>query len=417
MKKPHVAIVHYSCPPVIGGVEFIVEAHAREFIKAGFDVRMIVGRGDAVLPEVQTVVIPEMSSSGGPISSVLRSLSKGVFPSAFDAAVQQVEKQLLHALRGIDVCMMHNVLTMHFNLVLTVALSRIMKRRGKKIRFIGWTHDLTFSDPLYESHQHRRYPWNLLGRSLEGCQYCVISKERQKQMKRIFRQPLSYFPVIPDGIDVPRQLHLHPRVKKLFYKEQLAGVDIVVLTPARILRRKNLGVGMEIIGELKKLNKTVRWIITGAPDAHNSESVKYFKMLVSLRRRLKLKKEVIFLCERFEGRVKNNELRSIYRMADMLLFPSESEGFGLPVLEAGLAGLLVVVSDIPALRELSGDNAVYIDLNGPFSRVAKNIISAIKKRPQMQDRKRILFNYSWDVLFERKILPAVLKPGTVWRKK
>ena len=33
--KPNVAILHYSSPPVIGGVEFIIHAHAHEFAKAG----------------------------------------------------------------------------------------------------------------------------------------------------------------------------------------------------------------------------------------------------------------------------------------------------------------------------------------------------------------------------------------------
>jgi glycosyltransferase involved in cell wall biosynthesis len=52
-------------------------------------------------------------------------------------------------------------------------------------------------------------------------------------------------------------------------------------------------------------------------------------------------------------------LAAIYRRADLLLQTSESEGFGLPVVEALACGCPVVASDIPVLREVGGAAAVY----------------------------------------------------------
>ena len=415
MPKPSVAILHYSCPPVIGGVEFIVEAHARELVRGGFQTKLIVGKGGEVHPGVTTTVVPEISSRGGPISSVIRSLSRGQVPRTFEKTVKSVEGKLSRALRGVDVCMMHNVMTMHFNLVVTAALANIMRRK-KSIRFIAWTHDLTFGDPVYESHQHRRYPWNLLIQPVPRCQYCVISKQRQQELHRLFRVPASTLPVIPDGIDVPDKLGLTKPIEDLFHDEKLAGVDIVALTPARILRRKNLGVGMEIVAALKKQGFSVRWLVTGAPDAHNMESMKYYRMLVSLRRRLRVQKEVVFLCDRLPGGiVTNSSLRALYSISDVLLLPSDREGFGLPVLEAGLAELLLVISDIPALRELAGRDAIYIRPGDTSDSVAKRVAKAMKKRQQQLYRKKIISNYAWEVVFKEKIVPALLKPATVWK--
>ena len=53
------------------------------------------------------------------------------------------------------------------------------------------------------------------------------------------------------------------------------------------------------------------------------------------------------------------ELAAYYRRAALVLQPSEAEGFGLPVAEALACGAVVVASDIPPLREVGGDAAVY----------------------------------------------------------
>ena len=415
-RKPSVAILHYSCPPVIGGVEFIIAAHAREFAEAGYATKLIVGKGGEIDPRVKTVLIPELTSSGGPVGSVLKQLAHGTVPRNFEDIVKRVEKRLATALRDVDVCMVHNVLTMHFNLITTAALANLAKRRIRT-RIVAWTHDLTFGDPVYDVHQHRRYPWSLLSQPIEGIDYCAISGARRHEMHKLFRVPAGRIPVIPDGIDVPSLLGLTKPVAKMFREQKLASVDIVALTPARIMRRKNLGVGMEIVAALKEKGQSVRWIITGAPDPHNPSSMKYYRMLRSLRSQLKVTKEVVFLFDEFDKPVSNSDCRCLYRVADTLLFPSEREGFGLPVLEAGLAALLIVISDIPVLRELAGQDAVYIRLGDSADMIANNIIVAMKRRPELRYRKEVISNYAWSVVFRDKILPAILKPRTVWKSK
>lgn len=55
------------------------------------------------------------------------------------------------------------------------------------------------------------------------------------------------------------------------------------------------------------------------------------------------------------GPIADAEMPALFRAADLLAFPSEREGFGLVVLEAGAAGLPAVVSDLPVLREFLED--------------------------------------------------------------
>ncbi len=61
------------------------------------------------------------------------------------------------------------------------------------------------------------------------------------------------------------------------------------------------------------------------------------------------------------GYVEDADLRALYRRAAAFAFPSLGEGFGLPVLEAMTAGTPVLASDLPVLREVGGDAALYAD--------------------------------------------------------
>jgi glycosyltransferase involved in cell wall biosynthesis len=62
--------------------------------------------------------------------------------------------------------------------------------------------------------------------------------------------------------------------------------------------------------------------------------------------------------------------------AQALLFPSFAEGFGLPPLEAATLGVPVVANDLPVLREVLGDFAVYLDAADRYSWI--EIIAALR---------------------------------------
>lgn len=64
---------------------------------------------------------------------------------------------------------------------------------------------------------------------------------------------------------------------------------------------------------------------------------------------------------KFLGRVTDEELIRLYNQASCFVFPSVYEGFGLPLIEAMHCGCPVLVSDIPVLREVCGDAAVYFN--------------------------------------------------------
>jgi glycosyltransferase involved in cell wall biosynthesis len=79
---------------------------------------------------------------------------------------------------------------------------------------------------------------------------------------------------------------------------------------------------------------------------------------------------------RLLGACTTDELESLYALAGCLLLPTLHEGFGLPVLEAMARSLPVACSDIPALREVGGEAALYFDPREP-AQIAKRLQEAL----------------------------------------
>jgi len=76
------------------------------------------------------------------------------------------------------------------------------------------------------------------------------------------------------------------------------------------------------------------------------------------------------------------DLQWCYKHCEAVLAPSRVEGFGLPVVEAMLAGCPVVCSDIPAFRELGGDYCRYVSLEGRAEDAFAEAVVAVLNQPR-----------------------------------
>lgn len=80
-------------------------------------------------------------------------------------------------------------------------------------------------------------------------------------------------------------------------------------------------------------------------------------------------------------RTSANQLRALYQGADVFVFPSLYEGFGLPVLEAMTAGVPVVAARRAAIPEAGGDEIVYFD-PGRDGDMAEKIREVLRWTPE-----------------------------------
>jgi glycosyltransferase involved in cell wall biosynthesis len=100
----------------------------------------------------------------------------------------------------------------------------------------------------------------------------------------------------------------------------------------------------------------------------------------------------------FTGFVTEGELRWLYQNTAAYVFPSLSEGFGLPGLEAMIHGAPVISSNATCLPEIYGDGAYYFDPNNTFDMASKisNILSSAGRRAELIRRgKARAARFSW----------------------
>ncbi len=126
-----------------------------------------------------------------------------------------------------------------------------------------------------------------------------------------------------------------------------------VLTVSRVETRKNHLCMLRAFELLVREGLPHRWVVAG-PAGHGSEHFERALAGSSARGRIEWRRDV-----------PESELPRLYAQADMFLFASLSEGFGLPPLEAMVAGVPVVASSISAMPEVCGDAAWYADPTEP----------------------------------------------------
>lgn len=98
------------------------------------------------------------------------------------------------------------------------------------------------------------------------------------------------------------------------------------------------------------------------------------------------------------GYVPDEQLRWLYRHASVALYPSRYEGFGVPVLEAMAHDLPVIASDIPVLREVAGDAALFVPLDRPeaVAEAIARLLTDERLRAALIERGRERVRaYSW----------------------
>jgi glycosyltransferase involved in cell wall biosynthesis len=390
--RRRLALLHYAAPPITGGVESVLAAHARLLREAGHDVRVVAGRGEAEL-------VPELDSRHPGVEQIAHRLAEGdAVPAEFAALRVRIGEQLRPLVADRDVVVAHNVMTMPFNLPLSAALSEL----GRPL--LAWTHDLAWTNPRYADYRRPGWPWSIMCEAQRGTRYVAISRVRQREIVATLGLRVRDVPVVPNGVDALAFWGLSPQTVALVERAGLEGADPFILVPVRITRRKRLELALEAAARLAPIHPGLRLVVSGPLGPHAADNLDYARGLRHLRTRLGLDEVVTFLHELAgpggEHPVDDRAIAELYRMADLVLLPSESEGFGLPVLEAALSRAPLVCADLAVLREAAGGDAWTFPVGGGAEAAAQAAARALASRPA-RFRRRVSKRYGWPAVLKR----------------
>lgn len=404
----YVAIMHYAALPVVGGVESVIASHADCISRGGHSVRILAGRGETINARCPVELIPLIDSRHPRVLNVKAALDSGTVPDDFQSLVEQIQHDLERALKGVDILIAHNVASLNKNLALTAALFNLSQKSDTP-RVILWHHDLAWTTPRYQPELYEGYPWDLLRTAWQGVTQVVVSEERRKEYATLTRLSTDAIHVIPAGIDLQDFLALNQQVNTLCTQLNLFQAAPLLLTPVRITKRKNLELAIETTAHLREHLPSAQLVITGPLGAHNPANQEYLKKLVTLRKMLGVVDSVHLMAEHVPEGLEMESVAGFYRLADAMLLPSKEEGFGIPILEAGIAKIPIFCSDLPPLRALAGPWANYFDPEDKPGKIARLIAQTLTENPAYNLRINIRNSFTWDAIYQTRISPLLNK--------
>lgn len=403
----NIAILHYSVSPIVGGVESVIAHHARLMAASGHSVRLIAARGEALNGQIPLTVIPLADSRHARVAEMKEQLDRGVVTKDFETLRNELVKLLQDALSGVDVLIAHNVCSLNKNLALTAALHQL--HISQKLPLILWHHDLAWTTPRYRSELHNGYPWDLLRTDWGNITHVVVSELRRAELADLLKLDPAAIHVIPNGVDAARFYKLELQSQILLEKTRLLDAAPILLLPVRVTPRKNIELALNTLAELRKQLLNAALVVTGPLGPHNARNQEYFDALLGLRERLGLQDSAHFLVELTDSFLPDEVIGDFYRLADALFFPSREEGFGIPLIEAAFSHLPAFCSDIPPMRELGLNDAIYFSPDEDPAKIAKLLADYFQSASPARLAIRARSSFRWEAIYHQHIAPLLEK--------
>lgn len=411
----NIALLHYSVPPIVGGVEGVLAHHARLMTGAGHAVRLIAARGEGMNEHIPLTKIPLADSRHERVIHMKEGLDQGRVTPEFETLRDELARDLQPALTGVDVLIAHNVCSLNKNLALTAALHQLHASHLLP-RLILWHHDLAWTTPRYQPELHEGYPWDLLRTDWGNVTHVVVSELRRDELAGLMKLDPASIHVIPNGVDLRLFYKLEPLTLSLLEETNLLDASPILLLPVRVTPRKNIELALHTLAELKRQFSNAVLVVTGPLGPHNPKNIRYFEMLTSLRKQLGLEGSAHFLAEIHSGFLPDAVIADLYRIADALFFPSREEGFGIPLLEAAFSHLPAFCADIPPLKKLGMEDAAFFAPDEEprivAGMIARHFHASLPARLAIRARA----SFRWEAVYLRYVEPLLLQEGAIRSK-
>jgi len=215
----------------------------------------------------------------------------------------------------------------------------------------------------------------------------AISQTTKADLIIRFRLAPQRITVIPGAADAYFQPQSHDRIAAV--RRRYALPEKYVLYVGSNKPHKNLQRLIEAwkIAECGMRNAECKLVIAGHWDERYPEAKK-------LSEESGLKNKVLFI-----GQVEDSNLPALYSGAQLFVFPSLYEGFGLPVIEAMACGVPVLCSSVSSLPEVTGDAALLVgplDVNSLAAAMNRLLADEVLRREMSRKGLVQAGKFSWE---------------------
>jgi len=264
----------------------------------------------------------------------------------------------------------------------------------KSIKLVLTIHDISFNFfPEYIKKSDLFFLKTLIPRSIRRADKIItVSESEKKNIVDFYKIPPEKVACAYNGVDFSRfsKKYSPEEIKKINIKYQILDTRYILYI-GTLQPRKNIPAVIEALKDLD-----IKLVIAGNRKARNFD-----KKIDETIKKNNLANKAIF-----PGWIEEEDKPALLQMASCFVFPSLYEGFGIPIIEAMAAETPVVCSDIPVLREIGQDAALFCEAKNSreFAENISKILTDENLRNDLIEKgKKIAQNFTWQKTAEKTL--------------
>jgi glycosyltransferase involved in cell wall biosynthesis len=199
--------------------------------------------------------------------------------------------------------------------------------------------------------------------------------------------------VVPNGVDINHFSREYPEqelddLKRKFDKKP---DDKYLITTSRLVLKNAID---DVVKSLKFFPENIKFIVLGTgPD---------LKKLQNLAKKIEVEKRIIFL-----GQINHEEMPKYFKISNIYIRPSLSEGLGSSFLEAMAAGIPVIATSVGGIPDFlrDGETGLFCEVKNPKNIAEKVKIllknNELRKKIVKNAKEMILRDYDWNLIAEK----------------